>query len=88
LVGGVIEGLTINSLKHEISLRDNKEELDKKMILTDQGSFFIQLRRTTEKHNKLVEELTEEGVWFYPVCTKSEIIRLLNPKNCKDILLS
>lgn len=77
----------IDSLKSEIDKIDNKNELNKKMILSEGGSLFIQSMKTAEEHSKLVEELTEEGIWFYPICTKSEIIRLLNPKNCNDILL-
>lgn len=77
----------IDSLKAEINTRDNKDELNKKMILTDNGAFFISSYMSLEEHEKLVSEIGQEGVWFYPICTKEEIHRIQNPQNCKDLLL-
>ena len=77
----------IDSLKSEIKKRDNKAELNKKIVFTDSGAFFINSHMSLEEHEKLVGEIGQEGIWFYPICTKEEIHRIQNPQNCKDLLL-
>lgn len=78
----------IKFLKSEIEKRDNKDELNKKMILSEDASLFIHSYRTNEEHEKLVNEIGQEGTWFYPISSTDEIKRILFPKNCKDILLN
>ena len=78
----------VEFLKSEIDKRDNKEDLNKQMILTEEGSLFIHSYRTKEEHDRLISIVGEDGVWFYPVCTTDEIKRVLSPKNCADIILN
>jgi hypothetical protein len=77
----------INSLRNEIESRDNTDELKKRILLSDDGSMFIESVMSSEEHQKLIQELGEDGIWFHPLSTAEEIRRILNPSSCADILL-
>jgi len=74
-------------LKAEIKSRPNKKEINEKIIFSEGATFFIDSYMTTEEHNKLEQELGKDGIWFHPLCSNSEIKRILNPQTSSDILL-
>ncbi len=77
----------LENIKAKIELHENKDELKKKAIIFDEGAFFVHSSMSTDEYEKIIHNVGKEGFCYYPFSTKEEILRILNPKNTKDLLL-
>jgi hypothetical protein len=77
----------LENLKSKIESHKNKDELKKKAIITDEGAFFVHSYQTMEEYEKIIAEVGKEGYYYHTFCTNEEILRILNPKSCEDLLL-
>ena len=77
----------LDNLKSKIESHENKDELKKKAIITDEGAFFVHSYETMEEYEKIIAEVGKEGYYYHTFCTNEEILRILNPKSSEDLLL-
>lgn len=73
----------LNNLKEAIDNHPNKDELKKNIIIADNQVFFVNNRLSPEE----IGDLTNEELFYYPVCSKEEIKRIFNVKTASDYLL-
>ena len=77
----------LENLKSKIESDENKDELQKKAIITDEGAIFIHSYQTKEEYEKTIAEVGKDGYHYHTFCTNEEILRILNPRSSEDILL-
>lgn len=77
----------LENLKSKIELSENKDELKKKIIITNEGAFFVHSHQTKEEYEETISEIGKDGYYYHTFCTNEEIFRILNPKSCEDLLL-